>query len=312
MKKREVIRIEDMVKIHANRLILNKINMTVYEGEYYAVYAAPKAGKSVLLNCILSLFSVDKGKVYLLGKEMEKEPEYIKRNVGVVLEKPAVFRELTVKENISYFADMYLQKKSCASEVERAISWMQLKGCRNLYPDKLKKGELRRLDIACGAVHQPRLLVADAPADDLDEDSRKIIFEGLNELHAEGTTILTASSDEKYVGEQAEKIALFDHGRIIEEGTVQSLKAMISLKEILVVRGISLNREQERELQSLLGIGVVEHRNTELVIRNKKGKNQIKGLMDFFRERDIVYEQISIRNPTLADVFFEITGHRVV
>lgn len=312
MKRREVIRIEDMVKIHANRLILNKINMTVYEGEYYAVYAAPKAGKSVLLNCILSLFSVDKGKVYLLGKEMEKEPEYIKRNVGVVLEKPAVFRELTVKENISYFADMYLKKKSCVSEVERAISWMQLNGCRNLYPDRLKKGELRRLDIACGAVHHPKLLVVDDPADGLDEDSRKIIFEGLNELHAEGTTILTASSDEKYIGEQAEKIALFDHGRIIEEGTVQSLKAMISLKEILVVRGISLNREQERELQSLLGIGVVERRNTELVIRNKKGKNQIKGLMDFFREKDIVYEQISIRNPTLADVFFEITGHRVV
>lgn len=312
MKKREVIRVEDMVKVHANRIILNKINMVVHEGEYYAVYAAKQAGKSVLLNCILSLFPMDKGRVFLLGKEMEKEPEYIKRNVGVVLEKPAVFRELTVKENISYFADMYLKKKNCASEVERAVSWMRLRECRNLYPDKLDKGKLRRLDIACGAVHRPELMVMDAPADGLDEESRKIIFEGLNELHAEGTTLLVASSDEKYIGGQAEKIALFDHGRIIEEGTVQSLKAMISLKEILVVRGVSINREQERELQTLLGLGVVEHRNTELVIRNKKGKNQIKGLMDFFRKKDIVYEQISIRNPTLADVFFEITGHRMV
>ena len=312
MKKREIIRVEDLVKIHANRIILNKINMVVHEGEYYAVYAAKQSGKSVLLNCILSLFPVDKGRVFLLGKEMEKEPEYIKRNVGVVLEKPAVFRELTVKENISYFADMYLKKKSCTPEVERAISWMKLWDCRNFYPDKLAKGELRRLDIACGAVHRPELLVVDAPIDGLDEESREIIVKGLNELHEEGTTLLVASSDEKYIGEQAEKIALFDHGRIIEEGTVQGLKAMISLKEILVVRGISLNREQERELQTLLGLGVVEHRNTELVIRNKKGKNQIKGLMDFFHEKEIAYEQISIRNPTLADVFFEITGHRMV
>lgn len=310
MGQTEVVCAKDVIKIHANRILLNKLNMSISEGEYYSVYAAPKAGKSVLINCILSLLPIEKGEISLFGQKMSENALELKKRIGVVLDKPAVFRELTVRENIAFFADMYLNKKEISRDIEWALGWMQLNNCRNLYPSRLSTGELRRLDLACGAVHEPDLLVMDEPVGKMDEVSQKIIYEGLNELHAEGKTILTTSSDEEYIAGEAHTIAFLDHGRIIAQGSQESLKGMISLKESLVIRTSSFSLEQEKMLRSLLGVEELEYVNGELIIRDRKGRNQVKKVMEFFRQEGIGFEVVYIKKPSIADVFFEITGHR--
>lgn len=304
-----VVSVRDLLMIHANQRILNQTNMTVNSGDYYTIYSGPRSGKTALLNCILSLFTYDKGDILLFGKHLSEDPITIKRQIGIALEKPAVFRDLSVRENVSYFAEMYMERKDVIWYVDWAIAWMGLRKCRHKYPKKLTIGELRRLDIACAAVHNPSLLVIDEPVHDLDTDSRNIIMHGLRELNEDGKTILTTSTDAEYVSDPNRIIGLFDHGKIIAEGTLESLRGLISLKEILVIKNLVINKEQEQELRKRMGIGELIFSGQQMLVRSRKGKNQTRAVIDYLDEQGISHGKVEVKKPSISDIFYEITGH---
>ena len=186
-----VIQIENLVKRYKELVALDHLNLEVEKGEIFGLLGPNGSGKSTTINCILALLKYDKGTVKVFGREMKPDSYDIKREIGVVMQDVAVFDELTVYENVDYFCGLYIRDKGLRKQyVEDAIAFVGLDEFRKFYPKKLSGGLLRRLNIACGIAHKPKLIFFDEPTVAVDPQSRNKILEGIQKLNEEGATIV--------------------------------------------------------------------------------------------------------------------------
>ena len=157
-----VVEIENLVKRYQELVALDHFNLTIEEGEIFGLLGPNGSGKTTTINCILALLAFDKGTVRVFGREMRPDSYDLKRQIGVVMQNVAVFQELTVYENIDYFCGLYVRDKALRRQyVEEAIDFVGLNDFRKFYPKKLSGGLLRRLNIACGIAHKPKLIILD-------------------------------------------------------------------------------------------------------------------------------------------------------
>ena len=189
-----VITVENLVKRYKELIALDHFNLDIKEGEIFGLLGPNGSGKTTTINCILSLLTYDKGSIKVFGKDMRPDSYDLKRQIGVVMQNVAVFDELTVYENIDYFCGLYIKDKETRKQyVEDAINFVDLKDFVKFYPKKLSGGLLRRLNIACGIAHKPKLIFMDEPTVAVDPQSRNKILEGIIELNNQGATIVYTS-----------------------------------------------------------------------------------------------------------------------
>ena len=206
-----IVRIENLVKRYKELVALDHLNLEIKEGEVFGLLGPNGSGKTTAINCLLSLLKYDKGKIQVFGRPMEPDTYESKRNIGVVMQNVAVFEELTVYENIDYFCGLYVTSKAERKNmVEEAIDFVGLQEFRKFYPKKLSGGLLRRLNIACGIAHRPRLIIMDEPTVAVDPQSRNKILEGILKLNSQGATIIYTSH---YLMELSEE-ALIEIGKM--------------------------------------------------------------------------------------------------
>lgn len=304
-----VIQVNNLVKRYGDLLALDHLSLDVREGEVFGLLGPNGSGKTTAINCILSLLKYDKGDIEIFGKRMTPESYDIKRNIGVIMQNVAVFDELTVYENIDYFCGLYVPDKAERKAlVEEAIEFVGLQDFRKFYPKKLSGGLLRRLNIACGIAHKPKLIILDEPTVAVDPQSRNNILEGIERLNKQGATIVYTSHYMEEVEQICTRIVIMDKGKIIASGTKEELKAMITLGEKITVEAFSVNKEQLSDLKKLPNIASVEYNDKLLVVKSEKGKNNLENVLDFLRKREINFGRIYSELPTLNDVFLEITG----
>lgn len=223
-----VVNIENLVKRYKELLALDHLNLSINEGEIFGLLGPNGSGKTTTINCLLSLLSYDKGTIEIFGQPMSPDNYDIKRQIGVVMQDVAVFNELTVKENIECFCSLYVKDKTlCRKYVKEAIAFVGLEDFANFYPKKLSGGLLRRLNIACGIAHKPKLIILDEPTVAVDPQSRNKILEGIVELNKEGATIIYTSHYMEEVEQICTRIAIMDKGRRIALGTKEELIKMI-------------------------------------------------------------------------------------
>ena len=154
-----MVHIENLVKRYGDLTALNHLDLDIREGEIFGLLGPNGSGKTTAISCLLSLLKYDRGQVEIFGEEMKPDSYKIKEQIGIVLQNVAVFEELTVQENIDYFCGLYIRDKKRRKElVEEAIEFTGLEDFRKMHPRKLSGGLLRRLNIACGIAHKPRLI----------------------------------------------------------------------------------------------------------------------------------------------------------
>ena len=186
-----VLKVKSLVKRYKELIALEHFDMEVEEGEILGLLGPNGCGKTTAINCILSLLSFDKGEIEIFGKKMTPNSYDIKKQIGVVPQEVSVFENLTVRENIDYFCGLYIGDKAIRKEyVEEAIDFVGLKEYTKFYPKKLSGGLKRRLNIACGIVHKPKLIFLDEPTVAVDAQSRNFILDGIKKLNHEGSTII--------------------------------------------------------------------------------------------------------------------------
>ncbi|MGB3842527.1 MAG: ABC transporter ATP-binding protein, partial [Bacillota bacterium] len=189
-----MINVQDLVKRYGDLVALDHFNLQVPEGEIVGLLGPNGSGKTTSINCILALLKYDKGTVEVFGKPMTPDAYDRKRNIGIVMQNVAVFNELRVDENIDYFCGLYVTDPATRRRlVQEAIDFVGLGEFRKCYPKKLSGGLLRRLNIACGIAHKPKLLIFDEPTVGVDPQSRNNILEGIRELNRQGATVVYTS-----------------------------------------------------------------------------------------------------------------------
>ena len=305
-----VIDVKNLVKRYDDLVALDHLNLQVDEGEIFGLLGPNGSGKSTAINCILSLLKYDKGQIKVYDKLMKANSYDLKKNIGVVMQNIAVFDELTVYENIDYFCGLYiLDKKHRKELVEEAIEFVGLDDYKKFYPKKLSGGLLRRLNIACGIAHKPKLIILDEPTVAVDPQSRNNILEGIVKLNKAGATIVYTSHYMEEVEQICTKIAIMDKGRVIASGTSEELKNMINCGETIMMEIFNLNDEEIlAEVKKLPHVIFAEYKDNRLVVKSSKGKNNLVALMDYLKTKNLYIGKIYSEPPTLNDVFLEITG----
>jgi len=304
-----IIKVEGLVKRYDKLIALDYLDLQVEEGEIYGLLGPNGSGKTTAINCILSLLKYDKGSISIFGKPMSPNAYEIKRNIGIIMQNVAVFDELTVYDNIYYFCSLYIKDKAEVKRLTKeAIEFVSLEDYQKFYPKKLSGGLLRRLNIACGIVHKPKLIILDEPTVAVDPQSRNKILEGIKKLNEEGATIIYTSHYMEEVEQICTNIAIIDKGRVIAKGTKEELKEMISIGEKISMEVAKMDEEHRKELSKLPNIYSVEYRDNLLEIKSKRGKNNLVKVLEFMAQNNVVFGRVITEMPTLNDVFLEITG----
>ncbi len=304
-----VVKVEGLVKRYDKLVALDYLNLEVEEGEIFGLLGPNGSGKTTAINCILSLLKYDKGSIHIFDKPMSPDAYDIKKDIGIIMQNVAVFDELTVYENISYFCSLYIRDKAEVKRLTKeAIEFVSLEDYQKFYPKKLSGGLLRRLNIACGIVHKPKLIILDEPTVAVDPQSRNKILEGIKMLNEEGATIIYTSHYMEEVEQLCSNIAIIDKGRVIAKGTKEELKAMISVGEKITVEIYHMKEDQISELKNLPGIFSVDYHDNLLEIKSGKGKNNLVNILAFLEQKQIQFGRVITEQPTLNDVFLEITG----
>ena len=304
-----MIHIENLDKRYGSVLALDHLNLDIKEGEIFGLLGPNGSGKTTAIGCILSLLKYDKGTITVFGEEMHPNSYELKKNIGVVMQNVAVFEQMSVRENIDYFCGLYVKDKHQRKElVEEAIAFTGLHDYRKLRPKKLSGGLLRRLNIACGIVHKPKLIILDEPTVAVDPQSRNRILEGILELNRQGSTIIYTSHYMEEVEQICSKIAIIDHGRVLACGTTEELKKLLKTGETITIEAIALDEELLNGLKSLPHIFDVKYDNQVLKIRLSSAKHNLVRILNYLTEQGISFGRVFSELPTLNDVFLEITG----
>lgn len=304
-----IVKVENLVKRYGDLIALDHLNLEVHQGEIFGLLGPNGSGKTTAINCILSLLKFDKGNITVFGKQMAPDAYDIKQNIGIVMQDVAVFDELTVYENIDYFCGLYIKDKSKRKLlVEEALDFVKLTEYKKFYPKKLSGGLLRRLNIACGIAHKPKLIILDEPTVAVDPQSRNKILEGIVELNKNGATIIYTSHYMEEIEQICSRIVILDNGKEIASGTKEELKNMISIGEKITVEVYGISDVQLNMLQSMDSISTVDFDGTSLTIRSKQNKNNLEKILEFIKSENINFGKIYTELPTLNDVFLEITG----
>ncbi len=304
-----VITVENLVKRYKELIALDHFNLDIKEGEIFGLLGPNGSGKTTTINCILSLLTYDKGSIKVFGKDMRPDSYDLKRQIGVVMQNVAVFDELTVYENIDYFCGLYIKDKETRKQyVEDAINFVDLKDFVKFYPKKLSGGLLRRLNIACGIAHKPKLIFMDEPTVAVDPQSRNKILEGIIELNNQGATIVYTSHYMEEVEQICSRIAIMDKGKNLAIGTTKELKKMIKNNETINIEILNLPESAKEAIKELPHVYDLTYENNLLKIFYSGGKHNLIRVLDYLKDNDLNFGRVYSELPTLNDVFLEITG----
>ena len=307
-----MIHIENLVKRYGDLVALNHLNLDIHEGEIFGLLGPNGSGKTTAINCLLSLLKYDKGTIEIFGQPMTPDNYQAKQQIGIVLQNVAVFDELTVYENIDYFCGLYVSDKKKRKElVDDAVRFVGLEDYCKMYPKKLSGGLLRRLNIACGIAHKPRLIIMDEPTVAVDPQSRNKILEGIQKLNAQGSTIIYTSHYMEEVEQICTRIAIMDHGRVIASGTSEELKKMIKTGETITVEAIFLEEKHLQDIRNLPHVFDLHYENQILILRCTGAQHNLIRLLNYLQSQDITFGRVFSELPTLNDVFLEITGKQL-
>lgn len=304
-----MVQIENLVKRYGNNLALDHLNLTINEGEIFGLLGPNGSGKTTAINCILALLKYNKGVITVFGKEMTPTSYESKRNIGVVMQNVAVFDQMSVYENIDYFCGLYIgDKNKRKALVEEAIAFVGLEDYRKYRPKKLSGGLLRRLNIACGIAHKPKLIIMDEPTVAVDPQSRNKILEGIVELNKQGSTIIYTSHYMEEVEQICSRIAIIDAGKVLACGTTDELKKMIKTGETIKIDGLDITQQQIEDIMALPHVFRTHYENETLIIKLGSAKHNLIRVMEYLQAQDIRFGRVLSELPTLNDVFLEITG----
>jgi len=229
-----VLKLEGLQKTYGQRLALQNLNLEVASGEIYGLLGPNGAGKTTTINLICNLLQPDKGHIWLNGAPLS---EKAKRLIGVVPQETILYRSLTCRENLLFFASLYGLK---GAEKQRQITtWLAAVGLAeraNSPAEALSGGMQRRLSLAIALIHRPKLVILDEPTNGLDLEARYEIWELIRQLQQQGMTVLMTTHQLDEAERLCQRIGILRQGQLLAEGSLAELRQQIPAQEILLIQ----------------------------------------------------------------------------
>jgi ABC-2 type transport system ATP-binding protein len=246
-----IIEVKNLVKKFGDLTAVDNVSFTVKRGEVFAFLGPNGAGKSTTIKMLTTLLHPTSGEVYLDGHNVTEDPSQTRKSFGIVFQDPSLDNELTAYENLQFHAVLYgIPKSIYADRIEKLLNLVELMDRKDSYVKTFSGGMKRRLEIARGLLHHPKVLFLDEPTIGLDPQTRNHLWNYIYNLNKEeNVTIFFTTHHMEEVQRMAQKIAIIDHGKLIESGTPDEIRTKAGTKD-LEEAFIKLTGKQIREEKS--------------------------------------------------------------
>ncbi|MBM3708944.1 MAG: ATP-binding cassette domain-containing protein [Actinobacteria bacterium] len=307
MEDNTIIEVKNLIKKFNGITAVNDISFTVKENEIFGFLGPNGAGKTTTINIICTLLSPNSGTVKLCNYDVTREKNKIRNNIGLVFQDPTLDDRLTAMENLMFHALLYnVPRKHIKSRIDEVLEMVDLSKRRNDLVRTFSGGMRRRLEIARGLIHYPRVLFLDEPTIGLDPQTRNKIWEYITMLkYSQNITIFLTTH---YIEESeiCDRIAIIDEGKIIALDSPEALKKMVGL-DIITINSED-NEKLKLYLEDKIGkkIEITGNREIRFDI-----KDSSKFIPEFIRKCPVKIISINAGRATLNDVFLSLTGKEI-
>ncbi len=311
MHSENAIEIRGLVKSYKKLQVLKGLDLSVQKGTMLALLGPNGAGKTTTVKILSTLLKPDQGEVRVNGLDVVADADGVRHSIGLTGQYAAVDEYLTGRENLVMMGRLYhLSKAAAQKRAQELLEQFDLVEAAERAAKTYSGGMRRRLDLAASLVATPPIVFLDEPTTGLDPRSRINMWGVIKGLMASGVTILLTTQYLEEADKLADRIAVLDQGKIIAEGTADTLKAGIGSERIEVV--IEKPQDFESALKLLAGAGVQvdkEERSISVPIDGSVGA--VKRVLDLLHDAKIEIDTMSVHKPTLDDVFLHLTGRGV-
>ena len=301
-----IVKVENLVKKFGELIAVDGISFTVAEGEIFGFLGPNGAGKTTTINILCTLSMPTSGHALINGFDVVRQQSQVRQSIGLVFQDPSLDERLSGLQNMRFHALVYNMPASVHEKrIEQVLNMVELWDRRHNEVRTYSGGMKRRLEIARGLLHHPKVLFLDEPTLGLDPQTRNRIWEYILEMRQrEGTTIFltTHYMDE---AEKADRIAIIDHGRLIAVDTPESLKGVVSKDIVSVKTGDNYKAAEEIRLRYSIE---PKHNGDDLTFEVASGE---EFLPTFIKEFGTKILSVSLRRPSLDDVFLKLTGREI-
>ena len=305
---KDVVKAQGLTKEYGDIIAVDHVELEVSEGEIFGLLGPNGAGKTTTIRMLTGLTKPTSGSLRVAGVDMVREPNRAKACMGVVPEVSNIYDEMSAWDNFSFAGQLYGAPKN--EREKRAKELLELFGLYDRRADhaaNFSKGMKRRLTIAAALIHNPSILFLDEPTSGLDVQSSRIIRNLTKDLNKNGVTIFLTTHYIEEADHLCQRVAMINKGRLVAVDNPEKLKASAEKHQIIE---ISFDRTQnlESKLANLKHVSKVVQAGDKFVLHVTNTSETVPFLTDFARENSLKIVSINTLNPTLEDVFVEMTG----
>jgi ABC-2 type transport system ATP-binding protein len=303
---------EGLVKTYGKVRALAGVDLAVEEGTVLGLLGPNGAGKTTCVRILSTLLKPDSGRATVGGIDVLAKPDSVRRIMGLSGQNAAVDENLTGRENLVMFGQLYhLGRSQAKVRAQELLEDFTLTDSGDRPVKTYSGGMRRRLDLAGALVARPKILFLDEPTTGLDPRSRIGMWEVIGNLVRDGATVLLTTQYLEEADQLADRISVVDHGQVIAEGTADQLKDQMGGERLELVVADASRIEEVRSMLATVGVGevVVDAHARQLSVPVRGG---VAALVDTLRQLDaanVEVQDIGVRRPTLDDVFLSLTGH---
>src|SRR5437660_1591080 len=307
------IEVQNITKKFGDFTAVDGVSFSVGHGEIFALLGPNGAGKSTLIRILTTLINPTSGTARINGHDVMKEPDAVRHLIGVIPQAMTSDLELSVEENLSIYAKLYgvprERRKRLMSELLEAV---ELTKWRNKPVKNLSGGMRRRVEIARGLVHEPRIFLLDEPTTGLDPVSRVAVWEMLRQLKENrDLTVLITTHYMDEADKLCDRIAIVDHGKLVALDSPMKLKASISGSNILEVSFSMTPAGWEDRLRALPDVETVSGHDNVFRVATRNGPATTMALLEAAAQINLPVHSLSVQSTTLDDVFVHYTGRQL-
>jgi len=304
-----MIEVQNLGKSYGSTVAVNNVSLTIKKGELFGLLGPNGAGKSTMIHMLAGLLAPDGGRVVFSAFSQAGGPRDIRRILGLVPQDLAFYQNYTALENVRFFGGLYgLRGKALSSAAETALEFAGLTETGKKPAKSFSGGMKRRLNIACGIVHDPEIIILDEPTVGIDPQSRNHILRSVEKLHREGRTIIYTTHYMEEAEQLCSDIAILDKGKIIAQGSQEELKLLIRDSSQVTFTLRQPEMVDFDAFRKIPGVQFVECIDLNLRVTSEVGIGNLNMLTAEVNRQNLAIIQIASDSPSLETVFLNLTG----